>query len=84
MMVLDDAVRAFAMAAESPLKPGVRILNTASPKVWSTAPTAEILRNWWGKDVDLSFYEKTANKFAGAYDVSAIKREIGFEAEITA
>ncbi|MBT3375706.1 MAG: NAD(P)-dependent oxidoreductase [Lentisphaerae bacterium] len=80
MMLLTDAVRAFTLATEAPLKPGVRILNTAGPKVWASAPTAEILRNWWGDDVDVSFFDQPGNEFAGVYDVSRVRDEIGFEA----
>jgi len=49
-----DAVRAFSIAAKAPYKPGVRIMNAAGPKAWVAAPVAEMLRNWWGSDVDLS------------------------------
>ena len=81
MMLPGDAVRAFAMAAEAPYKPGVRILNATAPRAWTAAPTAEILRNWWGNDVDLSHYQKKGHEFDSAYDVSRIKKEIGFVAE---
>lgn len=82
-MMLTDGTKAFVMAAESNLKPGVRILNAAAPVSWSSAPTAEVLRNWYGNEVDLSFYRQPENEFASVFDVSAIKKELGFVAEDT-
>lgn len=81
VMTLRDAVRAFTMAAEAPYRPGVRVMNAAGPKVWATAPTAEILRNWWGSDVDVSPFERPGHEFDSVYDVSRIREEIGFVAE---
>ena len=83
VMVQSDAVRAFRMAAEAPYKPGVRIMNAAGPKAWVAAPVAEILRNWWGSDVDLSYFEKPGHEYDSVYDVSRIKTEIGLVAETT-
>lgn len=80
-MLLSDAVRAFTMAAEAPYKPGVRIMNATTPKAWNTVPTAEILSNWWGNDVDVSHFRKKGHEFDSAYDVSLIKKELGFVAE---
>ena len=81
IMALSDAVRAFSQAAESPYKPGIRIMNAAAPRAWVAAPVAEILRNWWGNDVNLSHFEKPGNEYDSIYDVSRIKNEIGFVAE---
>ena len=81
IMALSDAVRAFSHAAQSPYKPGIRIMNAAAPKAWVAAPVAEILRNWWGNDLDLSHFEKPGNEYDSVYDVSRIKNEIGFVAE---
>lgn len=83
VMVLADAVRAFTLAAEAPYKPGVRILNATAARAWSSAPTATVLRNWWGDAVDLGYFEQPDNKYAAAYDVSAIERELGFTATAT-
>lgn len=83
VMVLADAVRAFTLAAEAPSKPGVRILNATASRAWASAPTGAILRNWWGSDVDLSYFEQPGNIDAAAYDVSAIERELGFTATAT-
>ena len=83
VMVLADAVRAFTLAAEAPHKPGVRILNATAANAWASAPTATILRNWWGSAVDLSYFEQPGHEYASAYDVSAIERELGFTATAT-
>lgn len=83
VMVLADAVRAFTLAAEAPYKPGVRILNTTAAKAWAAAPTATVLRNWWGNDVDLAYFEQPGHEYDAAYDVRAIERELGFTATAT-
>lgn len=83
IMALSDAVRAFAMAADAQYKPGVRIMNATGPKAWVAAPVAEILRNWWGSDIDLSHFERDGHAYNSVYDVSCIKTEIGFVAEKT-
>jgi len=81
MMTLRDAVRAFRLAADAPYTPGLRILNATGPNVWSTTPTAEILRQWWGNDVDLSYFDKPGNAFASVFDARKIQSELGFVAE---
>ena len=83
IMACSDAVGAFTMAAEAPYKPGVRTMNAAGPKAWVAAPVAEILGNWWGRDVDLSHFEKTGHEYDSVFDVSCIETEIGFVAEKT-
>ena len=80
-MARSDAVRAFTLAAEADYKPGVRIMNAASPKSWVADPVAEILRNWWGDDVDLSYFEQPGHEYDSVYDVSQIRRELGFVAK---
>jgi hypothetical protein len=79
-MVLSDAVRAFEMAAQAPLRPGVRIMNASTPRAWAADPVARILRNWWNDDVDVSWFEQPGHEYDSVYDVAAIKHEIGFEA----
>ena len=79
-MNLTDAIRAFTMSVENPYKPGVRIMNATGPKAWTSVPVAEILRNWWGDDVDLSYFEQSGNEYDSVYDVSRIQQEIGFTA----
>ena len=82
-MLLSDAIRAFSLAALAPHKPGVRILNTTAERVWATTNTADILKNWWGNDVDLSYFRKPGNEFHSVYTVNRIKEELGFTAENT-
>ncbi len=83
VMARSDAVRAFAMATETPHRPGVRTMNAAAAAAWTAAPVVEILRNWWGNDVDLSHFEKPGHEYDSVYDVSRVKSEIGFVAEKT-
>ena len=79
-MLLSDAVRAFSLAALGPVRPGVRILNTAAERIWATAPTAEVLGNWWGADVDLSYFRKPGNEYRGVFSVDRITEELDFTA----
>ena len=81
VMALSDAVRAFAAAIESPYKPGVRIMNATGPKAWVADPVADILRNWWGDDVDVSHFEQAGHEYDAVYDVHAIREELGFVAQ---
>ena len=81
VMTRSNAVRAFTMAAEAPLKPGVRIMNATAPKAWVADPVAEILKNWWGNDVDLSHFEQPGREYDSVYDVNRIKTELGFVAD---
>jgi nucleoside-diphosphate-sugar epimerase len=81
IMTRSDAVRAFVLAAEAPHKPGVRIMNACGAKAWVADPVAEILRNWWGNDVDVSYYEQFGHEYDSAYDVKTIEKELGFVAE---
>jgi len=80
MMTLRDAVRAFRLAAEAAYNPGLRTLNATSPNVWANAPTAEILRHWWGQEVDLSYFDEPDNTFASVFDARKIRTELGFVA----
>lgn len=80
IMALSDAVRMFTMAVESPVTPGMRIMNATAPKAWAADPVAAILRNWWGSDVDVSHFEQPGHEYDSLYDVSRIKKEIGFVA----
>lgn len=81
IMALSDAVRVFTMAAEAPHRAGVRIMNAAGPKAWTAVPVAEILRNWWGDDVDLSHFEQAGHEYDSVFDVSRIEQELGFVAQ---
>jgi UDP-glucose 4-epimerase len=81
VMALSDAVRAFTLAAESPFKSGVRILNATGPKAWVADPVADILTAWWGKDVDVSPYRRKGHEYDSVYDVRRIEQELGFVAQ---
>ena len=81
IMALSDAVRAFIMALEAPYKPGVRIMNAAGPRAWVAVPVAQLLRHWWGEDVDLSYFEDPDHAYDAVYDVRRIERELGFVAQ---
>lgn len=83
VMLLPDAVRAFSIAALASPKPGVRILSTTAERAWATAPTADVLANWWGDDVDVSFYRQDGNAYKSAYDVRGVRDELGFSADRT-
>jgi len=80
-MARSDAVRAFTMATEAPRVPGVRIMNAAGPRAWVADPVADILANWWGDDVDLSYFRQEEHEYDAVYDVRRIERELGFVAE---
>ncbi|MEI6514300.1 MAG: NAD(P)-dependent oxidoreductase [bacterium] len=82
IMCLSDAVRAFTMAVESPMKPGVRVMNASAPRTWCKPPVADLLHAWYGDNIDASYFEKPGNKWASVFDVNRIKEEIGFEAKL--
>lgn len=83
IMLLSDAVKAFTLAAEAPFKSGIRIMNATAPLIYAKAPTSDVLRKWWGNKLDYSYFENPDNKYAGVYDVSLIKKELGFTADKT-
>ena len=80
-MARSDVVRAFTLAVEAPYAPGVRIMNAAAPRAWAAEPVADILANWWGDEVDLSYFRQEGNEYDAVYDVRCIERELGFVAE---
>ena len=81
MMALSDAVRAFTLAAEVPHRPGVRTMNAAGPRAWVADPVADILRGWWGEEVDVSHFDRPGHEYDSVFDVTRIREELGFEAE---
>jgi len=81
VMALSDAVRAFSLAAEAPYQPGVRIMNAAGPKAWVADPVADVLRAWWGDDVDVSHLEQPGHQYDSVFDVRQIEETLGFVAE---
>ena len=82
-MIVDDAVRLFALAVEAPATPGLRIVNGVASQAWSTLRTADQLRHWYGDQVDLSFFETPGNEYASPFDASLAKEIFGFEATAT-
>ena len=81
LMALSDAVRAFTLAAEAPHRPGVRTMNAAAPRAWVADPVADILRGWWGDDVDVGHFDRPGREYDSVFDVSCIRQELGFVAE---
>lgn len=82
IMALSDAVRAFTLALEAPMTPGARVLNATGPRAWVADPVADILRNWWGDEVDVSHYRQPGHEYDALYTVDAIRQELGFVAEV--
>lgn len=81
VMFASDAVRCFTMAAEAPLKPGVRTMNAVGDPACAADPIPDILRAWYGPDaggLDLSHYQRPGHAFDPIYDIELIAREIGF------
>jgi len=83
VMARSDAIRAFTLAAQAPPQPGVRIMNAVNQKAWTAVPVAEVLRSWWGDDVDLSHFEQPGHEYDSVYEASRIQAELGFVAEVT-
>jgi len=82
-MALSDAVRLFTMAAQAPHKAGVRIMNAVAPKAAVATTVPEVIRTWLpDADIDLSHYERPGHEKDTVYDVSRVKEELGFVAEI--
>ncbi len=82
LMALSDAVRAFVLTVEAPHRAGVRTMNATGPRAWVAEPMPQILRTWWGDDVDLSYYDDPAHAFDSLYDVRRIREELGFAAAV--
>ena len=80
-MCLSDCVRALRLALDAPLRPGVSTWNATAPRAWVSAPVAEVLRGWYGDEVDVSYFEQPGREYDAVYDVSAIRDELGFVAE---
>lgn len=82
IMALRDAVRAFTLALETDTGPGVWVMNAAGPEAWAADPVADILRGWYGDEVDVSYFEQPGQEYAGVYDVRLIEAQLGFVAEV--
>lgn len=77
MLPRSKAVQILKRAVESPVKPGVRTMNAVSSTAWTSAPVAEVLRNWSGDSVDLSYFEKPGNEYASVFANRLIAQEFG-------
>jgi hypothetical protein len=60
----------------------MRIMNAAGPKAWVADPVADVLRNWWGDDVDLGYFEQPGHEYDAVYRVDRIREELGFVARV--
>jgi len=83
-MYLSDAIRCFTLAAESRLKSGFRLMNTAGPQACVVDPIPEIMRARYGEDaaeLDLSHYERPGHERDPVFDTARIRAEIGFMPE---
>lgn len=81
VMFLSDTVRCLIAAVEAPYKAGVRILNAVGGQSCTAVPVPELLRSWYGSDVDtmdLSHYEQPGRERDPVYDISKIREELGF------
>ena len=78
-MFLSDAVRVFTMAAEAPLKPGVRIMNAAATKMNVEPNVPAMIRAWYpDTDLDLSHYEQPGHECDSLFEISFVREELGF------
>ena len=81
VMTLSDAIRAFTIAAESPHKPGARVMNASGPKAWAKEPVWKILQAWYGDEFDVSYFKQPGHEWDSVYSVDLIKAELGFVAK---
>ena len=77
-MYLSDAVRCFSMAAEAAHKAGVRIMNAVGAQAAAGDTVAEIIRGWYGDEIDLSHYEREGHERDPVYQIDRIRDELGF------
>jgi len=56
-------------------------MNAAGPKAWVADPVADVLRAWWGDDVDVSHFEQPGHQYDSVFDVRQIEETLGFVAE---
>ena len=77
-LALSDAVRLFRLAVEAEYRPGLRIINGVGPKAWAADNVADILRGWYGDDVDLSHYLQPGCEKDSVFDSTRIRQELGF------
>ena len=56
-------------------------MNATGPNAWVADPVADVLRNRWSDDVDVSYCEQRRREYDSVYDVSRIEVELGFVAD---
>ena len=78
-MLLSDAIRAFSLAALGPVKPGVRILNTAAERIWATVPTAEFPRELVGRRFGSFLFPEAWKRVSWCLQRRSVKRRVGFQ-----
>lgn len=81
LMRLSDTVRCLTLAAESPHKAGVRIMNAVGSQANVADSVPDLLRGWYGTDVDqidFSHYEQPGHERDAVYDITRIREELGF------
>jgi len=83
-LALEDAITLFSTAVSRDYNPGLLIVNGIADECWSTVPTTELIRSWWGDRIDASYYQRPENEYASFFDTSRLKRELGFTATKTA
>ena len=77
-MHVSDGVRCLTMAAESPLKPGCRIMNAAGLQACVADTIPDIMRARYGDSLDLSYYERPGHERGPVFDTRRIQQELGF------
>ena len=81
-LALSDTVRLFRLAVEAEYRPGVRIINGVGPKAWVADNVADILRHWYGDEVDLSHYLQPGHEKDSVFDSTRARQELGFTPKI--
>ena len=80
-MFLSDTIRCLLLAAQAPHKAGVRILNAVGGQACVAVPVPELMRSWYGSDVDeldFAHYERPGHERDPVYDIARIRQELGF------
>lgn len=84
-MYITDAVRWLTRAAEAPLRPGFRLVQSAGPKACVLDPVADVMRACYGehaKTLDLKPYERPGHEFDPVLDTTGFMEEWGVKPEV--
>jgi nucleoside-diphosphate-sugar epimerase len=82
---IHDVLEAFSLAVQQEIHPGLEIMNLVSNTVYSTIPTKEALALALGdrvRELDLAYYDKPGNEFAGIYQTAKVERALHFQPQI--